>query len=166
MHELKVGDQVVHPVHGPGTVTKIEERDVGSGPVRYVHLALGSLTLLLPAHEVEAAGLRAPMDAAEAERLLALLAGPTAGDDPGHTERRRRNAGGLTSGQAEELARIVHSLDALRQSTGKALREQDSAHLASARQRLADEVAIALDIDRSEALERIRRALLEGDEGP
>ena len=129
--------------------------------VEYVGMDLDGMTVLVPLAELESVGVRQPIDADDARALLELL-GDEALKDPGHSGRRRRNSSRLTSGDPEEVAKIVRSLNALRDDTGKPLRSADSRHMKSAMEKLVGELAIALDVDAEEAEELMREALARG----
>lgn len=151
------GDTVVHPVHGVATVVGTEERDLGAGPVTYVRLQAEDLLVLVPEDDLDEGTLRDPIDAAHARRILQLL-GEDSGEDPGHRARRRRNSARLQSGEPERLAKVVRSLQSLREASKGGLREADARHLDDALSRLAEELAVALNIDVAQARERIETA--------
>ncbi|MEE8600999.1 CarD family transcriptional regulator [Euzebya tangerina] len=160
--ELQPGDHVVHQVHGPGTVIEVTTRDMPGGPREYVSLQLATMTLLVPLDEVDDSGLRQPIDAADAHSIIELL-GKESLDDPGHRARRSRNRSRIASGEAEGLAKVVRSLKALRQESGRPLRYADKNHLRQALRQLVGELALALGIDETEAEEMVLDAVADDE---
>lgn len=144
------GDPVVHAIHGPGTVRSVETRDTPGGPREYVAMEVEDMTIMIPTEELDDVGVREPISREDARAVLDLL-GDDALKDPGHAARRRRNAKRLTAGDAEALAKVVRSLHALREDSGKPLRLADVQHLRQATAKLVGELAIALDVEPAEA---------------
>ena len=154
---LEPGDDVVHSIHGPGRVVAVQMRDTPDGPVEYVTIEVGDMRILIPTSEVETVGVRDPISEEDAEAILELLAEDPL-KDPGHSARRRRNQKRLLDGDAAALAKIVRSLQALREDRDKPLAMRDKDHLRSATAKLAGELAIALKVTEEEAASLIERA--------
>jgi CarD family transcriptional regulator len=158
---VDVGDEVVHPHHGPGTVTGTERIDVGDGPTQYLVVALpDGMTIKVPADSVEEVGLRDPVTDVRAEEVLAVLSQPPS-DDPGHRVRRRRDSDKLASGRLIDCAEVVRDLTAVVDDHGKGGTHADLAMLARARDQLAAELAVALGISAGAAMARVDEALSE-----
>lgn len=152
------GDPIVHAVHGPGTILAVERRDVaGGGAAEYVSIDVDGMTVKVPLDQVDAIGLRDPIVPEEAEQVLDLLADDPL-EDPGHSRRRRRNRTRLAKGDATSLAKVVRSLRALRRRRDTPLAYRDKRHLQQASERLASELALALNVDRPAAEEMIEDA--------
>lgn len=160
---FRVGDRVVHPHHGMGTVTALDTVNLGQGPVPYVTIAVdGGLTLKVPAQSLADVGIREPVTAERAEEILAVLSQPAA-EDPGHAIRRRRDAEKLSSGNLIESAEVVRDLAAVVAAHGKGGAHADRTMLENARNQLAAELSVVLGTTPEEALARID-ALLPSDE--
>lgn len=163
---VNVGDQVVHPHHGPGIVTSTDTVDLGAGPVPYVTMALdGGLTVKVPVASLAEVGIREPVTAARAEEILAVLTQPPE-DDPGHLVRRRRDGDRLASGNLVECAEVVRDLTAVIEAHQKGGSQADRQMLTNARDQLAAELAVVLRTSVEEAQARIDGALGATSEAP
>jgi RNA polymerase-interacting CarD/CdnL/TRCF family regulator len=160
---FKPGDHAVHAIHGAGTITAVQMRDTPDGPVEYVTLELGDMTILIPTAELAEVGVRTPISREDAEAILELLAGAPK-DDPGHTARRRQNQSRMNNGEAEGLAKVVRSLTALRGERDKALAMRDMYDLRQATSQLVGELAIALGINEADAADLVEQALVPQQE--
>jgi CarD family transcriptional regulator len=159
----KAGDEIVHPHHGPGTVTDAEMVDVGDGPVPYVVVSLpDGMTVKVPADSLDVVGLREPVTEVRADEILAVLEQPAA-EDPGHRVRRRRDRDKLASGRLVDCAEVVRDLSAVTAAHPSGGTYADLKMLMQARQQLAAELAVALGITEDAALERIEDALPSRD---
>lgn len=159
MVNVSVGDQVVHPHHGVGTVTALHTMDLGKGPVAYVTIVVdGGLTLKVPAESLGDVGIREPVTAARAEVILDVLSQPPA-EDPGHSLRRRRDAEKLASGALIDCAEVVRDTAAVVAAHAKGGADADRNLLSNAKAQLAAELALVLETTADEALERIDELL-------
>ena len=72
---FEVGDNVVHPVYGAGTITRIEKRLEGGRDVAYYVIPTepGTTNLLVPADSARDLGLREVIAAAQVEGILDVL---------------------------------------------------------------------------------------------
>jgi len=54
-----VGDKIVYPMHGAGTIESIEEREILGETHRYyvLRFAVGGIKVMVPVQKVEEAGL-------------------------------------------------------------------------------------------------------------
>ncbi len=156
---IDVGDEIVHPHHGPGTVTSIETIDAGGGPMSYIVVKLlDGMTVKVPAETVDTVGLREPVTDARADEILAVLTQPAA-EDPGHRVRRRRDGDKLASGRLVDCAEVVRDLTAVTTAHDKGGTYADLKMLAKAREQLAAELAVSLGISPDEAMSRVDEAL-------
>ncbi|MGB8980921.1 MAG: CarD family transcriptional regulator [Anaerolineales bacterium] len=81
---FKIGDQVVHPQHGVGSVSKLESREFVAGATRpYYEIALPQTTLWVP-QELQTSGLRKLALKSEIESCRLLLKSPASplNEDP------------------------------------------------------------------------------------
>src|SRR5207245_7850892 len=73
---FKVGQKVVYPNHGIGTVEQIEQKQIGATqlPFYTLRLAANNSLVLVPIPNASEVGLRAPISSGECELLLKALA--------------------------------------------------------------------------------------------
>lgn len=57
---FNIGDKVVYPMHGAGTITKIEDKDVNDKISTYlvIQMLVSNMTIMIPVDKAEVVGLR------------------------------------------------------------------------------------------------------------
>ena len=112
-HMFKVGQMAVHPAHGVGEVSDIEERDLGGrmSPC-YVLKMLGSgLKVMVPTDAATRVGLRPVMEKREAQKILDVLRAPEVAVDLQPWNRRfRAYTEMLKSGLPMEIAKVLRDM--------------------------------------------------------
>ena len=73
---FKVGQKVVYPNHGIGTIEQIEQKQIGatSLPFYTLRLAANNSLVLVPVSNATEVGLRSPISSGECEMLFKVLA--------------------------------------------------------------------------------------------
>jgi CarD family transcriptional regulator len=157
--ELSIGQKIVHPRYGAGTVTKVRpgsKHEAGSG---YYVIEIPSIAMKvhLPVDRLEEVQVR---DLASKEKIrgaLGLLALPGAELPKDSRERCSVLAESMADGAVASLATVIRDLHSL-QST-KTLSRIESSLLTQAKQQLAGEVALVTGAEVAEALQDIESAL-------
>ncbi len=148
---FQVGDKVVHPQHGAGVVSAIEQDVIqGFGCYYVIDLAAYNRTLMIPVDKAEAIGVRAISDPDIMSEVLAMLTGEPTSLPGNYTQRQIRLGERLKSGDVFEVAQVMRDL-AFR-SQQKHLTTQDSGFLEQARRFLASELALCEGIAFDQAL--------------
>lgn len=157
-----LGDNVVHPQHGPATVGDVTTRDIGGGPVEYItlHVEQNGLTVMVPSADL-AASVRDPSTAAEANKVFDVLAAD-APALPKWQQRRRINSERLATGDLVAAAEVVRDLARLDAARDRPLSHGEKKLYDEARQLLVSELAISLGRDEQELAAQVERAALEG----
>lgn len=156
---FRVGDKIVHPMHGAGVVDEIVERKV-NGVVRdYYSLKLpaGSMLVMIPIDTCEAIGVRAIHSCDETERVLGEIPGLEVTMDTNWNHRYRDNMLRLKSGDLLEVAKVVKGLTGRDSRRGLSTGERKMLH--TARQILASEIGLAQSISYQEAECRVDEAI-------
>ena len=146
-----IGDRVAHPMHGAGTICAIQEQRCGGERRSYYVLCLlcGGLRLMIPCDAWEKAGLRPVLSREAAGELVRRFALLDPGEQPHWNQRYRENMLRIRSGDPAEVALVVRSL--ARRDQSRQLSTGERRLLASARDILASELALALDCGLAEA---------------
>jgi CarD family transcriptional regulator len=157
--DFGVGDAVVSPHHGVGTVVGRSVRELAGGRREYLTIELkrGSMTLMIPAEEASRLRLRPVASSAELRRGLDTL---SAAPEPlsGNWQNRHREAlTKLSSGDVVLLAQVVRDLAHLR--VAKPLGLADRQLYTKARELLECELGVVLRVDESWAADQIDRRL-------
>ncbi|MBQ7492527.1 MAG: CarD family transcriptional regulator [Clostridia bacterium] len=141
-----VGDRVVHPLHGAGTISAITQRKTDGNLRAYYVLSLlsGNLRLLVPCGTCERIGVRPVMTAAAADALLASFSRIKAEDPPGWNRRYRENMLRIRTGDPAQVAQVIRGL-ALRERE-RQLSAGERKMLVSAKMILASELALVKEI--------------------
>jgi CarD family transcriptional regulator len=159
MAEFKIGDQLLHPVYGLGTLISIEKRgDDGKARDYYViELASGQGSLATPVEKAEELGLRKPISKEDRDKLWKVFAGRPR-NLPEDYRRRRSDIGErLRGGSFEEIGWVIRDLVS-RQHQGVAT-TGDRRLLKRAKELLAVELAASEGIEKEEAMERVESVL-------
>ena len=156
---FRVGDKVVHPMHGAGVVDGIVQRKI-NGVVRDYYslkLPIGGMLVMIPTENCEEIGVRAILSMDETERVLGALAAVQVEIDPNWNHRYRENMLRLKSGDIMEVAKVVKSLAQQDRRRGLSTGERKMLH--SAKQILVSEIGLSQSISYQEAESRIDAAL-------
>jgi CarD family transcriptional regulator len=141
---FNVGDKAVHPAHGVGEVSAVEERDFGGRRTTcYVLKILDSgLKVMVPTEAVARVGLRPVMKKREAQKILDILKAPEVAVDLQPWNRRfRAYTEMLKSGLPSEIAKVLR--DMYRLKFDKDLSFGERRLLDQARSLLIQELALA-----------------------
>jgi len=155
--QFKVGDKVVHRVHGVGEITDIHERTLSDQSVLYYMLQVRDLTIWVPVTDAENHSLRNPTPKLEFEKMIEILDAP--GDDLSldRLERKIHLTEQLKSGSIEGTFKVVRDLAKYRHI--KKLNDQDAVIFARAEKLLVEEWGLAMSVSHSEAENALRRRL-------
>ncbi len=139
-----IGDRIVHPLHGAGTIEDIVERTIDGAPAQYyaVRPAFGDTQLFIPVDGCAKLGIRPVCSHEDAEALIARLDSVTPGANKGWNQRYRENMLHIRSGDLYEVALVIKSLAARDRERG--LSNGEKKMLSSARQIIVSELAFAL----------------------
>jgi CarD family transcriptional regulator len=155
----KVGEKVVYPHHGAGTIVKKEKREVLGEKREYLTIKIlhNDMTVNVPAENAEKVGLRRVIDEEMVQKVLkALQGGPS--DMPKNWNRRfKHNRDKMKTGDIFELAEVVRNL-ALRDHE-KGLSTGEKQMYVKAKKILASELMYAKQMKEDEAAEYLDEVL-------
>lgn len=141
---FKTGEMAVHPKHGVGEVTEIEERDLGGKKAQFYVLKIidSGLKVMVPIDAAERVGLRSIMKKKEAQGIFEILKTPEVAVDVQPWNRRfRAYTEMLKSGLPTEIAKVLR--DMYRLKFDKDLSFGERRLLDQARSLLVHELALA-----------------------
>ena len=156
--KFKVGDTVVYPTQGAGRIIGEVEKVIAGQAKQYFEIELmkGSMRVNVPVDRPEAVGLRRITEAKHIPELISCL--KTEVDLPeGWTPRHRREQTLLAEGDIFRIAELVGTL--YRRDLEKPLSVTERRIMDEARQMVATEVAMSLDVPLEQADEKIGSAL-------
>lgn len=156
---FRIGDKIVHPMHGAGVVDEIVKRRV-NGVVRDYYslkLPIGGMLVMIPTDHCDEIGVRSILSGDEAERVLGQMSGIQVEMETNWNHRYRENMLRLKSGDLLEVAKVVKGLMLRDGRRGLSTGERKMLH--SAKQILISEIGMAQSISYQEAESRINEAL-------
>jgi len=158
-----VGEKVVYPNQGVGTIENISMRSFGTRPERFylLRLATNHLTVMVPFSHVGDVGLRKVTKNGQVERVLRFLA---QGECPGCRDWKNRfkaNSEKMRSGELMGVAEVLKGLLLLRRKKPLSFREKKM--LDKARHMLIMEVSIARALHEAEAVRLLQDSLAKAD---
>lgn len=156
---MRIGDKVLHPTYGAGTLVSIERRgkDGTASDYYVIELLQGKGRLLTPIDRSEELGLRKPVAKGERRELAKVFSGRPRKLSDDYRKRRTVIDQRLREGSYVEIGRVVRDLSCV-ENQGRAT-TGDRRMLQRAKGLLAKELAASDGVSEEEALERIDSAL-------
>ena len=147
----KVGDKVVYPHHGAGTVVKKEAKTVLGQEREYLTIQIlhNDMTVNVPAENAERVGLRKVIDEEMVQRVLAVLHGSGTNMPKNWNRQFKHNRDKMKTGDIFELAEVVRNLSLRDQEKGLSTGEKQM--FVKAKKILASELMYAKGMDEDEA---------------
>jgi CarD family transcriptional regulator len=161
----KVGDKVVYPHHGAGTVVKKESREVLGQKRDYLTIKIlhNDMTVQVPCENADQVGLRRVIGEKEVGVVLKALTGGSTEMPKNWNRRFKHNRDKMKTGDVLELAEVVRNL-ALRDHE-KGLSTGEKQMFVKAKKILASELMYAKNMDEDECAEWLEEVLSEGSNG-
>lgn len=156
---FQIGEKVVYPNQGVGTIENISSRNFGSQLERFYLLRFGSnaMTVMIPFSNVENVGLRKIAKAQEINRVLLFLATGRCGAAGDWKNRFKENTEKMLSGSLSQAAEVLKSLIILQADKPLSFREKRM--LDRARQLLITEISVVRRLAEVEAVALLQKAL-------
>ena len=145
---FKVGDKIVYPMHGAGTIESIEEREILGEKQKYyiMKMPVGDIKVMVPTKNAEMIGVRDVIPNETAKGVLDVLASDTTDMSSNWNKRYRDNMEKMKSGDIYEVADVVRNLSFKQKEKGLATGEKKM--LSSAKQILISELVLAEATDK------------------
>jgi CarD family transcriptional regulator len=158
-----IGEKVVYPNQGVGTIENISSRAFGAQFERFYLLKLlySSMTVMVPFSNVTNIGLRKITKTNDVSRVLAFLANGRTDCPSDWKYRFKENSDKMQGGTLLHVAEVLKSLLVLQNEKPLSFREKKM--LDRSRHLLVSELAIAKGVRESEAEALIEKALNKAD---
>ena len=139
---FKIGDKVVHPMHGAGIIRDIVSERVGGVTQDYYvfTMPMGGLLLKIPVANSDMVGLRSVVDGRYAEEVFSAVSGLEVDMTANWNRRYRENMERIKSGDLYEVARVIKGLTLRDAERGLSNGERKMLH--SAKQIFISEMAL------------------------
>ena len=139
---FNVGDKIVYPMHGAGTIDSIEEKDIlGEKQSYYILKMPGEVKVMVPTAKAEEAGVRSIIDKSAAEKVFTVLEQDETEMEKNWNKRYRENMDKMKSGDIYEIADVVRNLSFKQKEKGLSTGEKKM--LNNAKQILVSELVLA-----------------------
>lgn len=139
---FNVGDKVVYPMHGAGTIEAIEEKDIlGEKQAYYIIKMPGEVKCMVPTVKAEEIGVRDIIDKETANKVFKVLEQDSTEMSMNWNKRYRDNMDKMKSGDAYEIADVVRNLSFKQKEKGLSTGEKKM--LLNAKQILVSELILA-----------------------
>ena len=150
---FKVGDKVVYPHHGAGTVVKREKREVLGEKREYLTIKIlhNDMTVNVPSDNAEAVGLRQVIDEEMVKKVTKALTGGGTAMPKNWNRRFKHNRDKMKTGDIFELAEVVRNLSLRDHEKGLSTGEKQM--FVKAKKILASELMYAKSLDEDAAAE-------------
>jgi len=158
---FQIGEKVVYPNQGVGTIENISPRTFGAAFEKFYLLRFGcSMTVLVPLSNAANIGLRRVTKDREISRILSYLAIGWCESNPDWKVRFKQNSDKMQSGDLLKAAEVFKGL--LQLHIDKPLSFREKKMLDRARHMLVSEISIARGVPDITAVALMQRALLKG----
>jgi CarD family transcriptional regulator len=158
---FQIGDKVVYPNQGVGTIENISTRTFGTAFEKFYLLRFGcSMTVLVPLSNAANIGLRRITKDREISRILSYLATGWCAINSDWKVRFKENSDKMQNGDLLKAAEVFKSLVQLHVDKPLSFREKKM--LDRARHMLVSEISIARGVPEIHAVALMQRALAKG----
>ena len=139
---FNVGDKIVHPMHGAGTISAIEEKNICNETEQYYIISMpGEVKVMVPISKASDIGVRSVIDKAEAGKVLEVLEANETEMSNNWNKRYKENMEKMKSGSIYEVADVVRNLSYKQKEKGLSTGEKKM--LNNAKQILVSELVLA-----------------------
>jgi CarD family transcriptional regulator len=158
---FQIGDKVVYPNQGVGTIENISTRSFGSAFEKFYLLRFGcnSMTVLVPFSNAANIGLRRVTKDREISRMLSFLSNGSCLTNPDWKVRFKENTDKMQSGDLLRAAEVFKAL--LQLHVDKPLSFREKKMLDRARHMLVSEISISRAVPEIHAITMLQKALLK-----
>jgi CarD family transcriptional regulator len=156
---FQVGEKVVYPNQGIGTIENISSRGFGTRFERFylLRLTFTEMTVMVPFSHVEEIGLRKITRNGEVSRVLAFLSEGTCHAKSDWKDRFKENSDKMRHGSLLQIAEVLKVLLILQMDKPLSFREKKM--LQRARHLLVTELSISRGLAEQDVIELLQKAL-------
>ena len=155
---FKVGDKIVHPMHGAGIIEAIEEKTILDEKQSYYILKMpGEVKVMVPTVKAEEIGVRNVIDKEAAGKVINILEQESTEMSMNWNKRYRDNMEKMKTGDIYEVADIVRNLSFKQKEKGLSTGEKKM--LLNAKQILISELVLAEQMKKEEVEELIENKI-------
>ncbi|BDC49225.1 CarD family transcriptional regulator [Bryobacterales bacterium F-183] len=160
---FQIGEKVVYPNYGVGTIENISTRVSGTRPERFylLRLTVNNMTVMVPCSHAGDVGLRKVTKTSELAKMFCFLAGGACRSNRDWKDRFKENSEKMQHGSILEIAEVLKGL--LIQQQLKPLSFREKKMLDRARQMLITEVCTVKSLRESDSIQLLDQALAKSN---
>ena len=160
---FNIGDKLVYPMNGAGTIESIEEKEMMGNTEDYyiIKMPVGGMKLMVPTNKVENIGIREVSLKSEADKVFDILDKPKDPyvHDANWSKRYNLNVEKIKSGNILEVAEVVRELSHRHMERGLSIGEKKM--LSTAKNILLSEMVLSEDMSHEILDDKIECAIKE-----
>lgn len=138
---FNVGDKVVYPMHGAGTIDSIDKKNILDEEVEYINISMpGGVKVMVPSNQASKQGLRNIISQNDVEKVFCVLETDETAMSDNWNKRYRDNMDKMKSGDIYEVADVVKNLSFKQKEKGLSTGEKKM--LNNAKQILVSELVL------------------------
>ena len=138
---FNVGDKVVYPMHGAGTIDSIDKKNILDEEVEYINISMpGGVKVMVPSNQASKQCLRNIISQNDVEKVFCVLETDETAMSDNWNKRYRDNMDKMKSGDIYEVADVVRNLSFKQKEKGLSTGEKKM--LNNAKQILVSELVL------------------------
>ena len=138
---FNVGDKVVYPMHGAGTIDSIDKKNILDEEIEYINISMpGGVKVMVPSNQASKQGLRNIISQNDVEKVFCILETDETQMSDNWNKRYRDNMDKMKSGDIYEVADVVRNLSFKQKEKGLSTGEKKM--LNNAKQILVSELVL------------------------
>lgn len=146
---FNVGDKVVYPMHGAGTIDSIDKKNILDEEVEYINISMpGGVKVMVPSKQASKQGLRNIISQNDVEKVFCVLETDETEMSENWNKRYRDNMEKMKSGDIYEVADVVRNLSFKQKEKGLSTGEKKM--LNNAKQILVSELVLVENASNTE----------------
>jgi len=157
----QIGDKVVYPIHGVGSIGRIEDKTVLGERRSYyiIKLAISDMTVMIPTDKTDEVGLRLVVSSKDVDRALDVIRSRNTETEEDWKARYQQNFKRIKDGSILSVAEVVRNL--FQRNKVKELSIMEKKLYENAYRLLVDEISYVRNINKEE----VQNIISEGLEG-
>jgi CarD family transcriptional regulator len=160
---FKLGDKIVYPMHGVGTIDSIEKKEVLGHKAEFyiIRIVNNGMKVMIPVKNAGTVGIRGVVSKNEVKKVLELLKRTDVKIEDDWKLRYENNVNKVKSGNIHEVGEVARDL--FRRGREKELSIMERKLYESAYNLLIHEIAMSKNVDIEEAGNIVSEALSSGE---
>ena len=160
----EIGDKIVYPMHGAGTIVDIETKTFMDVEQSFyvIRMPIASVKIIVPVDNAENLGVRPVIDREQGNKVIEVLKEDITEMPTKWNQRYRENLDIIRTGDIFEIAKVVKNLQVLDQEKGLSTTEKKM--LESSKKMIVSELVLIGSLSKEDAEHIVDEAITLEDE--